>query len=119
MPPISRPATLKGKLAFSASMLLASMVLGLAAGTLFYQANRETIRSSTVIGHMICGEGQHVDDVPAGRRAMRMICRDANNIEVSPRNNLVMVKLSLPFIIVLGIAFQIMAWLIGFRESER
>jgi hypothetical protein len=98
----SRPITRSGRLILAGCVLLVSVVLGFAASTGLYQAHRQAARSSPVLGRLLCGPGQRVGDVPAGRRGRRLICRNEHGHEVSARNNLVAVWMALPFILLIA-----------------
>jgi len=115
----SRPITVKGRLIISGCMLLVALVLGFAASVALYQFNRDVMRQSDILGYVLCGESQHIDDVPSGRKGTRMICRDAAGTEVSARNNLVAVKMALPFIILFAIPGLVLAWMVDWRETRR
>jgi len=114
-----KPITLKGRMIISGCLMLVAIILGFAASVALYQFNRELFRSSNAIGYVLCGSGQHVDDVPTARRSTRMICRDAQGVEVSARNNLIAVKMALPFMILIGIPLQMLAWLVSWSEVKR
>jgi hypothetical protein len=114
---ISGPITRRGRLILSGCLLLVALVLGVAASTAIYQFNRDLIRSSDVLGYMLCGEGQHVDDVPSKPRGTRLICRDAAGAEVSARNNLIAVNMALPFILLIAIPALWFAWTAEIRET--
>lgn len=103
----------------SGFLLLAAIILGFAASTAAYQLNRELFRSSDAIGYVLCGAGQHVDTIRSGSRGTRMICRDAAGTEASARNNLIAVKMALPFFILFGIPLQMLAWLVPWRRVNR
>lgn len=100
-------------------MLLVALVLGFAASIALYQMNREVLRRSDALGYVLCGEGQHIDDVPSGRTGTRMICRDAAGVEVSARNNFIAVNMALPFIVMFAVPGLLMAWMLDFREVKR
>jgi hypothetical protein len=116
---IGGPITRKGRMIMSGCLLLAAIVLGFGASIALYQVNRELFRSSDAIGYVLCGSGQHVDDVPSGSNSRRMICRDAAGTEVSARNNLIAVKMALPFMVLFGIPLQLLAWVVQWREVKR
>ena len=113
---MGKPISLKGRLIITACMLLAAAVLGIAASVALYQTNREAMRQSDVLGYVFCGEGQHIDDVPAGRKGTRMICRDAAGTEVSARNNFIAINMGLHFIVLFAIPGLMLAWMVDFRE---
>ena len=113
------PITLKGRLIISVCILLAALVLGFAVSVALYQFNRDFMRKSDALGYVLCGENQHIDDVPSGRKGTRMICRDAAGAEVSARNNLIAVNMALPFIIMFAVPGILMAWMLDFREVKR
>ena len=114
-----KPITLKGRWIITGCLMLAAIVLGFAASTALYQTNREALRQSDVLGYVLCGEGQRIDDVGAGRRSRRMICRDEAGVEVSARNNFIAVNMALPFIILFAIPGLMLAWMVDWRESRR
>lgn len=114
-----KPISTKGRLILSGCMLLVALVLGFAASVVLYQTNRELMRGSDVIGYVLCGQGQHIDDVPSGRKGRRMICRDEAGVEVSARNNLIAVNMALPFIVMFAIPGLLVAWMVDFREVKR
>ena len=112
--------SIKGRLILSGCMLLVALVLGFAASIALYQMNREVLRRSDALGYLLCGEGQHIDDVPVGSgRGRRMICRDTAGTEVSGRNNLFSVKMALPFFILFAIPGLMLAWMVDWREARR
>ena len=113
------PITIKGRLIVSGCMLLAALVLGFAISVALYQFNRDFMRESDSLGYVLCGVGQHIDDVPSGSKGTRMICRDAAGTEVSARNNMIAVNMALPFIIMLAVPGMLMAWMVEFREVKR
>ncbi|CAN7591360.1 hypothetical protein [Rhizobium sp. LjRoot254] len=114
-----KPITVKGRLIISGCILLAALVLGFAISVALYQFNRDLFRKSDALGYALCGEGQHIDDVPSGSKGTRMICRDAAGTEVSARNNMIAVNMALPFIIMLAAPGMLMAWILDFREVKR
>lgn len=114
----SKPISTKGRVFLSGCMLLVALVLGFAASVVLYQTNRELMRQSDVLGYVLCGEGQHIDDVPTGK-GRRMICRDAAGTEVSARNNMIAVNMALPFIVMFAMPGLLMAWMLDFREVRR
>jgi hypothetical protein len=115
-----RPISTSGRWIITGCLMLAAIVLGFAASIVLYQTNRELMRQSTVLGYVLCGEGQRIDDVPArSGRGRRMICRDAAGTEVSARNNLVSVKMALPFFILFAIPGLMLAWMVDWRETRR
>ena len=114
-----KPISIKGRLILSGCMLLVALVLGFAASIALYQMNREVLRRSDALGYVLCGEGQHIDDVPSGRKGTRMICRDAAGVEVSARNNFIAVNMALPFIVMFAVPGLLMAWMLDFREVKR
>lgn len=114
-----KPISIRGRLILSLCMLLAATVLGFAASIALYQTNREVLRQSDVLGYILCGEGQHIDDVPSGRKGRRMICRDAVGVEVSARNNFIAINMGLPFIVIFAVPGLLMAWRLDFREARR
>ena len=114
-----KPISIRGRLILSLCMLLAATVLGFAASIALYQTNRELLRQSDVLGYILCGEGQHIDDVPSGRKGRRMICRDAAGVEVSARNNFIAINMGLPFIVIFAVPGLLMAWRLDFREARR
>lgn len=116
---IGAPMSRKTRMIMSGFLLLAAVVLGFGASLALYQVKREFFRSSNAIGYVLCGSGQHVDDVPSSSKGRRMICRDAAGTEVSARNNLVAVKMALPFMVLFGIPLQMLAWLVQWREVKR
>jgi hypothetical protein len=118
-PVVSKPITLKGRIWLSVVMLLAALVLGFATSVGFYQITREYARNSDVLGRIFCGEGQHIDDVASSGGSRRMICRDAAGAEVGPRNNLIAVKMGLPFILLYGSAGLLIAWTLRFGEVRK
>ena len=97
--PISR----SGRHILVGCALVVAIVLGFAISTALYQVNRETARSSALLGSLLCGPQRRVDDVPAGRRARRMICRNEKGVEVSARNNAVPFLMALPFILLIAV----------------
>lgn len=114
-----RPITLKGRWIITGCLMLAAIVLGLAASVALYQVNREALRQSDVLGYVLCGEGQHIDDVPSGRKGTRMICRNEAGVEVSARNNFIAVNMALPFIVLFAIPGLMLAWMVDWREARR
>jgi hypothetical protein len=115
-----RPISVKGRLILTACLLLAATVLGFGASVALYQVNRETLRQSDMLGYVLCGKGQHVDDVPSrSGRGRRMICRDAADAEVSAPNNFIAVNMALPFIFFFAIPGMMLAWMVNWRESRR
>jgi hypothetical protein len=114
-----KPISRKGRWIITGCLMLAAIVLGFAASVALYQTNREILRESRVIGYILCGEGQRIDDVPAGNRSRRMICRDAAGVEVSARNNFIAVNMALPFIVLFAIPGLMLAWMVDWRESRR
>jgi hypothetical protein len=114
----AKPISTKGRLYLSGCMLLVAMVLGFAASLVLYQTNRDLMRQSDVVGYVLCGQGQHIDDVPSGK-GRRMICRDASGTEVSARNNFIAVNMALPFIVMFAMPGLLVAWMVDFREVRR
>jgi hypothetical protein len=114
-----KPITRKGRWILTGCLMLAAIVLGFAASIALYQTNRDMLRQSDVLGYVLCGEGQHIDDIGAGRRARRMICRDEAGVEVSARNNFIAVNMALPFIVLFAIPGLMLGWMIDWRESRR
>ena len=110
-----QPITRRDRLVLSACLLLVSIVLGFAASIALYQFNRSLFRSSPVIGYLLCGEGQRIDDVPSPPHSRRMICRNAEGEEVSVRNNLIAVKMALPFIVLIAVPGLWFAWTADLR----
>jgi hypothetical protein len=115
---VGKPISTKGRLILSLGILLIALVLGFAASSVLYQTNRDLMRQSDVIGYVLCGESQRIDDVPA-RKGRRMICRDAAGLEVSARNNLIAVNMALPFIVMFAMPGLMVAWMLDFREVRR
>jgi hypothetical protein len=113
------PITVKGRLIISGCILLAALVLGFAISVALYQFNRDFFRKSDALGYVLCGEGQHIDDVGSGSKGTRMICRNAAGTEVSARNNMIAVNMALPFIVILAVPGMLMAWMVEFREVKR
>lgn len=113
------PISTKGRLILSGCMPLVALVLGFAASVALYQMNSDLLRKSDAVGYILCGEGQHIDDVPSGRKGRRMICRDEAGVEVSARNNFIAVNMALPFIVIFAIPGLLMAWTVDFREVRR
>jgi hypothetical protein len=111
------PITTRGRIALSAVMILMGIVLGFATALGLYQVTKRSVRESTTIGWLLCGSGQFVDDVESGNRGRRMICRNADGTEVSARNNLVAVKMALPFIVFYAGTGVLIAWTIGARRQ--
>ena len=109
----------KTRIIVSCVMLLAASILGLGASVALYQVNREALRQSDILGSLLCGGGQHVDDVPSGSKGTRMICRDASGTEVSARNNTIALKMALPFILIFAAPMILMVWIADFREVRR
>ena len=115
-----RPISTSGRWIITGCLMLAAIVLGFAASIALYQTNREMMRQSDILGYVLCGEGQHIDDVPVGSgRGRRMVCRDTAGTEVSARNNLVSVKMALPFFILFAIPGLMLAWMVDWREARR
>jgi len=114
-----KPISLKGRLILTVCMLLAATVLGIAASVALYQSNRDLLRQSDAVGYVLCGAGQHIDDVPAGRKGMRTICRDAAGTEVSARNNFIAINMGLPFIVLFAVPGLMLAWMVDWRETRR
>jgi len=114
----SKPISTKGRVILSACMLLVAIVLGFAASQVLYQTNRDLLRQSDTIGYVLCGSGQHIDEVPTGK-GRRMICRDGAGVEVSARNNLIAVNMALPFIVMFAVPGLLVAWMLDFREVRR
>ena len=100
-------------------MLLVAIVRGFAISTALYQLNREAARSSALLGAVLCGPQQRVDDVPGTRRARRMICRNEQGREVSPRNNALPFLMALPFILVLAVPGVWFATRANIQERRR
>lgn len=115
----SKPISLKGRWILTGCMLLVATILGFAASVALYQVNRDVLRQSDVIGYVLCGPGQHIDDVPAGGRGRRMICRDAADVDVSARNNLIAVNMGLPLIVIFAVPGLLLAWRVDWREARR
>jgi hypothetical protein len=113
------PITIKGRLIISGCILLAALVLGFAISVALYQFNRDLLRQSDMVGYVLCGESQHIDDVASGSKGTRMICRDAVGAEVSARNNMIAVNMALPFILFFAVPGILIAWLLDFREVRR
>lgn len=113
-----QPITRRGRLMLSGCLLLVAIVLGFAASVALYQVNRNLFRSSAVIGTILCGSGQRVDDVPSPPHSRRMICRNAEGVEVSARNNLIAVKMALPFIVLIAVPGLWFAWTANLRMSR-
>lgn len=116
---ISKPITVRGRLMLSGCMLLVALVLGFAASVALYQMNRDALRQSDVLGYVLCGDGQHIDDVPSGSKGTRMICRDPAGVEVSDRNNLVAVNMALPFIVLFAMPGLMLAWMVDWHQTRR
>jgi disulfide bond formation protein DsbB len=116
---VGKPMSRKTRIIVSGFMLLAATILGLGASVALYQVNREAVRQSDMLGSLLCGEGQHVDDVPSGRKGTRMICRDAAGTEVSARNNLIAINMALPFILIFAAPMILVVWIADFREVRR
>ena len=114
----SKPISQKGRWILTGCMLLAATVLGFAASVALYQVNRDMLRQSDVLGYVLCGKGQHVDDVGAGQRGRRMICRDEAGTEVSARNNLIAVNMGLPLIMLFAAPGLLLAWRVDWREAR-
>jgi hypothetical protein len=115
-----KPISLKGRWILTGCLLVAAIVLGFGASVALYQINRETLRQSDILGYVLCGEGQHVDDVPTGHgRERRMICRDVSGTEVSARNNFIAVNMALPFILLFAMPGLMLAWMVDWREARR
>jgi hypothetical protein len=111
--------SIKGRLILTSCLLPAALVVGFAASVALYQANRDSLRQSDVLGQMICGKQQHIDDVPTGRgEARKMICRDAAGMEVNAAENHVAAKFSLPFMLLFAIPSLLLAWTFGGREGQ-
>lgn len=108
----------RGRAALSGFLLLAAIILGFAASTALYQVKRDFFRSSAVMGTLLCGSGQHIDDVSSPQRSRRMICRDAEGTEVSARNNLIAVKMALPFIVLFAVPALWFAWTADLRRVK-
>ena len=100
---VSRPISRSGRLALSGCMLLVALVLGFAASATVYQINREAIRSSDLLGMLRCGSGQRVDDVSAGRRARRMVCRNGQGSEDHRRSQFVAFWIASPFVFAIAV----------------
>ncbi len=98
----SQPITWRGRMLLAGMMLLSALVLGFAGGSMLYQFNRDAIRASKPLGHILCGPGQTVGDRPSRRRGIRLICRDGKDRETSARNNLLAVYFALPFILLIA-----------------
>lgn len=114
-----RPISIKGRLILTGCMLLAVIVLGFAASIALYQTNRDVLRQSDFLGYVLCGEGQHIDDVGTGvRRSRRMICRDAAGVEVSARNNFIAVNMALPFMLIFAVPAMMLVWMVDWREAR-
>ena len=96
-----KPISRSGRLILSGCVLLVSVVLGLSGGVVTYQVGRDGMRASALVGAVLCGPGQRLDDVPGMRRARRLICRDAHGREVKGR--FVALNLGLPFILILAV----------------
>ena len=117
---VNRPLTVKGRIYLSGVMVLIALVLGFATSLGLYQVMKTHIRESALLGHLLCGAGQRVDDVPGKNKSRRMICRDMDGVEVSARNNPVAVKMALPFIVLYAGTGIIIAWTVGYggRRDE-
>jgi hypothetical protein len=105
-----RPITRRGRLLLSGCLLLVAIILGFAASTALYQFNRGLFRVSPVIGYLLCGAGQRVDDVPTSPHGRRMICRNADGEDISARNNLIAAKMALPFFVLIAVPGLWFAW---------
>lgn len=116
---ISKPITVRGRLILSGCMLLVALVLGFAASVALYQMNRDVLRQSDALGYVLCGDGQHVDDVPSGRKGTRMICRNPAGVEVSARNNFVAVNMALPFIAFFAMPGLMLVWMVDWHQARR
>jgi hypothetical protein len=114
----SQPISIRGRILLSVIFLLIALTVGFAVSTGLYQYNRETMQKSDILGSLLCGQGQHVDDVPTTHRSRRMICRDASGAEVSARNNLIAVKMALPFFLMMAAPALLFAWSADFRMSK-
>lgn len=115
-----KPISTSGRWILTGCLMLAAVVLGFGASVALYQVNRETLRQSDMLGYVLCGEGQHIDDVGTGRsRGRRMICRNAAGTEVSARNNFIAVNMALPFIILFAMPGLLLAWGVDWREARR
>ncbi|MBX9454822.1 MAG: hypothetical protein KL863_01620 [Rhizobium sp.] len=110
---VHHPVTLKGRIYLSGVVILIALVLGFATSIGLYQATKTHLRESTLFGRLLCGEGQWVDDAPSNNRSRRMICRNADGVEVSERNNLIAVKMALPFILLYAGTGLLAAWTVG------
>lgn len=109
----------KTRIVVSGLMLLAATILGLGASIALYQVNRDTMRRSDIVGSLLCGDGQHIDDVPSGSKSTRMICRDATGAEIGARDNLIAIKMALPFILVFAAPMILVVWISDFRQVWR
>lgn len=115
-----KPISVRGRLLITACLMLVAIVLGSATSVALYQANRETLRHSEALGYVLCGEGQHVDDVPTEeRKARRLICRNDAGAEVGARNSLIAAKMSIPFILLFAIPGMMLAWMVDWRQASR
>ena len=114
---VNHPITVKGRIYLSVTMVLIALVLGFATSVGLYQVFRTHLRQSASFGRLFCGEGLHVDDTTSGSRSRRLICRDGEGTEVGPRNNLIAVKMALPFILIYGGTGILLAWTIGARRG--
>lgn len=110
---VDHPLTTKGRIYLSGVMIVIALVLGFATSVGLYQATKTYVRQSALFGRIFCGEGQWVDDAPSRNRSRRMICRNADGVEVSERNNLIAVKMALPFILLYGGTGLLIAWTVG------
>lgn len=114
---VSHSFTVRSRIYLSGVMLLIALVLGFATAIGLYQLTKTHVRESVLFGRLLCGEGQRVDDVANSNRGRRMICVDANGTEVSARNNLIAVKMALPFILLYGGTGLLIAWTVGSRRG--
>ena len=114
-----QPMPRKTRIILSFCIFLAAIVLGFGVAGAVYQINRERIQQSDLMGAVICGQGQHVGDVPSGAKGRRMICRDAGGVEIGGRNNFIFVNMALPFIFVCGVPAVLLIWVTDFGEARR
>ncbi|MDO6965538.1 hypothetical protein [Rhizobium alvei] len=103
--------TTRGRIYLSIVMVLIALVMGFAASGILYKVAGNSLRSSTAMGRILCGEGQKIDHTTGSNgKGIRMVCLDATGTEVGPRNNLIAVKLALPFFILIAVPGLWFAW---------
>lgn len=104
---MSRPIGRGERIALLVTALLVSLVLAFSTASLVLQVNRETIAASPRMGRLLCGDGLRVQVVRG--RGRRVACVDRLGQEVGGPNNDVLLRFSLPFILVFALPALVMA----------